>query len=98
MNAGEKWGRWYLMKSNWMLVHRDAEGHKYEIDLKQMRTGDAVLHCICHVSEREERVTHEDVGYLVQALSEIFYHLPSHFKEGKEVNVMALLNEKYGVT
>ena len=85
------WGRWTLNTSNWTLVHCD----NYEVGLEQMKTSDEVLDWICHLTEKVD-MTREDIGYFVTALSEMFYHLPNKFSNGKTVNPTALLQVWWG--
>ena len=98
MQKTTTWGRWQLDKTNWTLVHRDEHERPYEIDLEKMTDADEVLDWICHINENERTMTPEDVGNFIRALSEIFHHLPSTFKDGAQPNVTALLEEKYGAT
>jgi hypothetical protein len=87
MQKKTTWGQWDLKSDNWTLVHR---GDGYAIDLERITDVSEVLDWLCHINEKET-MTHDDVGNLVKAFAEIFYHLPSTFKAGNTPDVKKIL-------
>ena len=62
-----KWGTWKLNPSAWSLIHRESG---YELDLKTMGTSSFMM--IFQVSKMRTTFSREDIGYLIEALDDIF--------------------------
>ena len=64
-----KWGTWELNTSDWTLTHRESG---YELDLKTMGTSSSMMGWIFQVSKMRTTFSREDIGYLIEALDDIF--------------------------
>jgi hypothetical protein len=63
---GQRWGNWRLFANDRVLIHP-----KYEVRLNSMRDSAAALDWIAQVSMKTWS-TPADIGYLVEALDDIF--------------------------
>ena len=86
-----QWGSWRFEKSNWTLRHP-----KYEIDLARMDTTGDMLDWIFQVSMKSW-ATREDVGYLIEALNDIFNPQSTLCSGGSNgsINSVEYLKKKY---
>src|SRR4051812_35113732 len=64
-----RWGKWSLNTTSWALTHRESG---YELDLKTMGTSSSMMTWIFQVSKMRTAFSREDLGYLIEALDDIF--------------------------
>ena len=81
-----KWGPWTYYEKRFALVFTDPKAYTYAIDLSTCTESSEILDWIIQLSNKTW-VSHQDLGYLVQALKELLNPQANFCSFGKSKSV-----------